>query len=135
VSPGGITLLVHNGAPSGPGKDCGASGTPGGYAGRAYELRLMRELGGTDGFSVGGRQFDGKYTAHGKEIWYEAKSGNYWQMLLNNPAKLQKFKSTTGQVRDIANSNGADFVIYSENPISSEVTDWLDKKGIRHEVR
>ncbi|MFI9387764.1 polymorphic toxin-type HINT domain-containing protein [Kutzneria sp. NPDC052558] len=64
VSSGGLTVLVHNG-PSPNSKDCGK---PGVYAGRAYELRLMKELGSTDGFTSGGRQFDGRYTTNSKEM-------------------------------------------------------------------
>jgi hypothetical protein len=129
VSPGGITLLVHNGASN---KDCGSANVP---SGRIYELRLMKELGAADGFKAGKRQFDGKYTANGKEIWYEAKSGNYWQLALSDPKVLAKFQGNAGEELKIANSNGADFMIYSENEIPQEIRNWLDKKGIKYEVR
>ncbi|MFI9387762.1 hypothetical protein [Kutzneria sp. NPDC052558] len=84
---------------------------------------------------MGGRQFDGKYTANGKEIWYEAKSGNYWQLVTNNPDKWQDFTSTMGRLKRITDSNGKDFMLYSENQIPDQVTDWLKKKGIPYEVR
>jgi hypothetical protein len=124
-----------SGTAAGGARGVGAPGTPGGYAGRPYELKLMEELGGTDGFSVGGRQFDGKFELDGRSVWYEAKSGAALKKAADEPKLLEKFKSTTGQQAKIARENDADFKLYSENPIPDSVTSWLDRKGISYEVR
>jgi hypothetical protein len=51
-------------------------------------------------------------------------------MLNNNPARMAKFKSTTGSQLRIARENGARFEVISENPIPRNITNWLDAKGI-----
>ena len=83
-------------------------------------------------FSWGGRQFDGSYGDiwGAQAIWYEAKSGNFWQMLETNTKALNKFhsNSNTGDQARIARSNGNAFEVISENPIPANITQWLDKK-------
>ncbi|BCJ43475.1 hypothetical protein GCM10010168_42150 [Actinoplanes ianthinogenes] len=114
----------------------GASGTPGGYAGRSYELKLKEQFKGEDGFSEGGRQFDGRYVKEdGGKVWYEAKSGEAFDRMLEKPELLEKFKANTGQQRKIAEENGAEFKVYSENPIPDSIASWLTKKQISFEVR
>ncbi|WP_436787584.1 RHS repeat-associated core domain-containing protein [Yinghuangia sp. YIM S10712] len=100
--------------------------------GLAYEDRLVQELGGSGSFSTGGRQFDGAFTPEGasRETWYEAKSGEFWQMLDNNPKAQAKFFSNEGQKLQIATANNADYMVVSERPIPAHYADWLTKKGI-----
>ncbi|MEU6736622.1 putative T7SS-secreted protein [Streptomyces physcomitrii] len=104
--------------------------------GLEYENFLHRRLGGGDGFSEMGRQFDGAYIdAHtGKGTWYEAKSGEFWNNIIENPARQSKFFSTEGQKLGIAQTAGIDYRVISENPIPDRITRWLDKKGIPWEV-
>ena len=62
----------------------------------------------------------------GKELWYEAKSGNFW----NDPKRIQSFMNKAGEQLREATGAGADFMVISENSIPEQVTNWLDKKGI-----
>ena len=57
--------------------------------GKAFEDFLVKKLGGKGSFKAGGREFDGVV----RNIWYEAKSGNYWERLLESEQKLNKFGS------------------------------------------
>ncbi|MDJ1137627.1 putative T7SS-secreted protein [Streptomyces iconiensis] len=101
-------------------------------SGDAYEKHLQEKLGGGNGFSEGGRQFDGAFvdSATGRGTWYEAKSGNFWENVQDNPKRAAKFFSTEGQKLDIANGKGIDYQVISEKPIPEKITNWLDKKGI-----
>jgi hypothetical protein len=99
--------------------------------GRAYEEYLQQKVGGEDGFQVGGRDFDGSYTADdGADTWYEAKSGNYWDKLGDNAKMMSKFKSNLGDARRIAAENGKSYELISEKPIPESVTRWLSQNGI-----
>ena len=60
--------------------------------------------------------------------WWEAKSGNYWSMLEENPNKLTKFKSDMGDRLRIATENGATYEIFSNTPIPESIKQWLTKK-------
>jgi RHS repeat-associated protein len=112
-----------------------ASPAAGDYAGRPFELRLISELGGVDGFSIGGRQFDGAFAQDGQIVWYEAKSGEAWNNMLNTVKAMEKFKGNTGQQAQIAASNGRRFQIFSDTPIPDKIASWLDSKGISYMVR
>jgi hypothetical protein len=100
--------------------------------GIAYENYLQERLGGEESFSTGGRQFDGKLPSDGSnpETWFEAKSGNYWDLATKDGSVLAKFKSSAGQQLQIAQQNGAKFMVVSENPIPQSIIDWLTTKGI-----
>jgi hypothetical protein len=63
-------------------------------------------------------------------LWYEAKSGDYWKLIDNNPAKLERFRGTMPEARNIAAQNGKDFKIISNTPIPQHTKDWLSSKGI-----
>lgn len=62
--------------------------------------------------------------------WWEAKSGGYWELLENDPSKLEKFKSDMGHRLAIAKENGATYELFSNSPIPESIKIWLDKKGI-----
>ena len=97
-----------------------------GLIGHDFEDYLSRTIGGEGSFSVGGRDFDGGIGNR----WWEAKSGNYWSMLEENPNKLAKFKSDMGDRLRIATENGATYEIFSNTPIPESIKQWLTKKGI-----
>ena len=62
--------------------------------------------------------------------WWEAKSGNYWELLQKNPAALNKFKSDMGHRLRIATQNGATYELFSNTPIPESIKQWLLDKGI-----
>ncbi|MGA5629561.1 RHS repeat-associated core domain-containing protein [Streptomyces cellulosae] len=105
-------------------------------SGDSYEVALQEKLGGGGGFSEKGRQFDGAYVdpKTGRGTWYEAKSGRFFESTLKDPKRLTKFYSTEGQKSGIAKEFGIDYKVISENPIPTQITNWLDKKGIPWEV-
>lgn len=97
-----------------------------GLIGHDFEDYLSKNIGGEGSFSVGGRDFDGGIGSR----WWEAKSGNYWSMLEENPNKLAKFKSDMCDRLRIATENGATYEIFSNTPIPESIKQWLTKKGI-----
>ena len=94
--------------------------------GRDFENYLNDTLGADGSFSVSGREFDGGVGNH----WWEAKSGNYWDMLEDNPSMLAKFKSDMGNRLRIATDNGAMYELFSNTPIPESIKQWLIEKGI-----
>jgi hypothetical protein len=94
--------------------------------GRLFEEQLQERFGGTGSFKVDGREFDGAF----ENIWYEAKSGQYWDVLTSSTAKLEDFKSAMGQRLNIAKQHGAQLKLFSNSPIPQFIKDWLTKKGI-----
>ena len=99
---------------------------PKGLIGHDFEEYLTKSVGGDGSFSVGGRDFDGGLGSR----WWEAKSGEYWDMLADNPDKLAKFKSDMVDRLKIATDKGATYELFSNTPISDSVKSWLTKKGI-----
>jgi len=99
-------------------------------AGYDYEQHLEDHFGGSGEFKEGQRTFDGKYTTDDGEVWYEAKSGRFWE----DEGRIAKFKSQAGQQQQIAKANGADFHVYSEKDFPDGVTKWMDKKNIPYQV-
>lgn len=107
-----------------------------------YEMFLMDKLetipgeGGRPGFKGVKRQFDGKYldADSGVEIWYEAKSGAYWDGLNADPAKMGTFKSKLGEARREAADAGASFKVISEVTIPENIAAYLTKKSVPWEV-
>ena len=79
-------------------------------------------------FKAGGREFDGALGTR----WWEAKSGNYWNMIMRDPAKILKFKSDMGERLAIAKKNGATYDLHSNTYIPKEIKEWLKKKGIAY---
>ena len=102
--------------------------SPHGLIGVAFENYLKENLGGSGSFSVNGREFDGN--GYGGKRWYEAKSGQYWEMCMSNNEKLGKFQSTAGDCRKIAEDNGATYEIISNVPIPQSIKEWLQSKNI-----
>ncbi len=97
-----------------------------GLIGHDYEDFLTENIGGNGSFSMGGRDFDGGLSNR----WWEAKSGQYWDMLEDDPKMLEKFKSDMGDRLRIAKENDATYELFSNTPISDKVKEWLSKKGI-----
>ena len=97
-----------------------------GLIGHDFEDYLSKTIGGEGSFSAGGRDFDGGIGNR----WWEAKSGDYWSMLEENPSKLAKFKSDMGDRLRIATENGATYELFSNTPIPESIKEWLTKKGI-----
>jgi hypothetical protein len=103
-----------------------------GLIGPEFEDFLVRSVDGAEGsFKMGGREFDGRVGSR----WWEAKSGEYWDMVMSDPKNLTKFKSDIGARGSIARGNGATYEVVSNTPIPPEVKAWLDAKGYGfHEV-
>lgn len=62
-------------------------------------------------------------------MWYEAKSGRFWELANENPKVMEKFKSNLGDARRIAEAGGHRFALISENAIPENITKWLAKKN------
>ena len=75
--------------------------------GHDFEDYLTKNIGGEGSFSKGGRDFDGGIGNR----WWEAKSGGYWDLIMNNSKKLELFKSSMGDRLKIAKNNGATKVL------------------------
>ncbi|MFJ5029498.1 RHS repeat domain-containing protein [Streptomyces sp. NPDC088560] len=126
----------------GPAAEAPSKGRLAQESGDSYELELMRKLGGEPGpngkpgFQVGGRDFDGKYMLPdgSREMWYEAKSGAYWDRANSNDRVMNKFKSNLGSQKRIASENGAEFMVISENNIPANIREFLDKKEVPYAV-
>jgi RHS repeat-associated protein len=106
--------------------DAKAAEAASGLIGKDFEAFLNRNLGGNGSFKVGGREFDG---GNGTR-WWEAKSGQYWNMIENNTKEMAYFKSTMGERLSIAGQNGATFELHSNTPIPGGIQEWLTRKGI-----
>ena len=100
--------------------------SPKGLIGHDFEDYLTNNIGGNGSFSRCGREFDGAVGTR----WWEAKSGQYWDMLQNEPRKLQRFKEDMGDRLRIAKDNGATYELFSNTPIPNSIKEWLTKKGI-----
>ncbi|WP_179300364.1 hypothetical protein, partial [Snodgrassella alvi] len=101
-----------------------------GLIGKDFENYLHQTLGGKGSFKNQGREFDGAYGPN-NSIWYEAKSGRYWQDHAQAGSKgFEKFKSDVGSHASIAKQNGASFEVHSNTPIPQHVKDWLTSKNI-----
>ncbi len=100
------------------------AGTAKGLIGKDFEDFLTKKIGGYGSFSIGGRDFDGGLGNR----WWEAKSGQYWNMLESNPNNVLKFKSDMGDRLKIAIDNGATYELFSNTSIPQTIKDWLTKK-------
>ncbi|WP_255556784.1 hypothetical protein [Gilliamella sp. ESL0441] len=101
-----------------------------GLVGKDFENYLNQTLGGKGSFTFKGREFDGAYGPN-NSIWYEAKSGRYWQDHAQAGSKgFEKFKSDVGSYASIAKQNGTSFEVHSNTPIPQHVKDWLTSKNI-----
>jgi hypothetical protein len=98
-----------------------------GLIGKEFEDFLFQKLGGKGSFKVKSREFDGAIG----NVWYEAKSGQYWDMLQSSQSKLNKFKSDMGNRLHIACENGATYELHSNTPIPPNIKNWLVKKNIK----
>ncbi|SFW97607.1 filamentous hemagglutinin, partial [Pseudomonas sp. NFPP09] len=113
-----------------PGVMYSEDGAAKGLIGQDFENYLYKELGGKPSFSTKGREFDGAYGAN-NSIWYEAKSGRYWEDHAQAGSKgFDKFKSDVGAHARIAKDNGASFEVHSNTPIPQHAKEWLSSKGI-----
>ena len=100
--------------------------------GQAFEDQLQKQFGGRGRFTAKSptesREFDGAVG----NIWYEAKSGEFWNKLLESPKKLDDFKADMGRGLKVANANGASYEMYSNTPIPQIIKEWLTRKGIKY---
>ncbi len=99
--------------------------------GKAFEDLLVQKFGGKGSFKArgnvsGAREFDGAVG----NVWYEAKSGKYWDMLLSSEEKFGKFRSDMGDRLRICRDHGATYELHSNTSIPQPVKDWLNKQGI-----
>jgi hypothetical protein len=102
-----------------------------GLIGHGYEDFLAKSIDGASGaFKAGGREFDGAYD--GGKIWFEAKSGRYWEDIVSSEKGLAKFKSDMGDRLRIATENNATYELFSNTVIPNDVKEWLTKKGIKY---
>lgn len=97
-----------------------------GLSGVEYEVYILNTLGGRGSFKLKNREFDGAIG----NMWYEAKSGNYWNMLMENSANFSKFTSDMGARLKIAQQNNAEYHLFSNVPIPAKIQNYLNKKGI-----
>jgi hypothetical protein len=97
------------------------------WTGRGYERYVQRVLDADDGFSVGGRQFDGSWKSLFGEVWLEMKT-------FIKPDKIAQAKSQIGQQYRIATDNGVGYMVVSPSPLPAEVVDYLSKMGIDHMI-
>ncbi len=97
-----------------------------GKVGVELEDHLEEAFRGKGSFKVSGREFDGVVG----NIWYEAKSGNYWSSDYGRQG-FQKFKSDMGARFNIAKENGKEYHLISNTPITNEAKEWLIQKGIK----
>ncbi len=102
------------------------AGSAKGLIGKDFEDFLTKQLGGNGSFSKMGRDFDGGIG----DKWWEAKSGQYWDMIMKDQAKIVKFKSDMGARLKIAKDKGATYELYSNTPIPEAIKDWLTQKGM-----
>ena len=98
--------------------------------GKKFENKLQKQLGGCSSFRgkslTDSREFDGAYG----NIWYEAKSGNFWNNLIRTN-RIGDFKSDMGRGLAIAKANGATYELHSNTPIPQIIKDWLIQQGIK----
>ncbi len=100
-----------------------------GLIGHDFEHYLHKVIGGESKYikgSTAGRDFDGVFGNR----WYEAKSGNYWNKLLQNKSMELNFKQKMSEGLKIAQENGASYELFSNSPIPDSIKKWLTKKGI-----
>lgn len=97
-----------------------------GLIGKEFEEFLAKKLGGEGSFKIAGREFDGAID----NVWYEAKSGQYWDFISSASSNLSKFKSDMGARLNIASQNGKSYELHSNTPIPQTIKDWLTEKGI-----
>ena len=100
-----------------------------GLIGHDFEHYLHEVIGGESKYIKGttaGRDFDGVFGNR----WYEAKSGNYWNKLVQNKSIELNFKQKMSEGLKIAQENGASYELFSNSPIPDSIKKWLIKKGI-----
>ena len=100
-----------------------------GLVGHDFEDYLHNVIGGESRYikgSTAGRDFDGVFGNR----WYEAKSGNYWNKLLQDKSIELKFKQKMAEGLKIAQEYGATYEVFSNSPIPDSIKEWLTKKGI-----
>lgn len=97
--------------------------------GSDFEDYLHEVIGGESKYikgSTAGRDFDGVFGNR----WYEAKSGNYWNRLLQDKTIEIKFKRKMAEELNIAQEYGATYELFSNSPIPDSIKEWLIQKGI-----
>ena len=99
-------------------------------SGKEFEDFLQKQLGGKGSFTAkaptASREFDGAIG----NIWYEAKSGKFWDELMKSQGKIDDFKADMGRGLKVANANGASYELHSNSPIPQPIKEWLTKGGL-----
>lgn len=96
--------------------------------GISYEGQVKQKLIAQPGFKISGREFDGKYSSGGDEIWYEAKYLNFWGNTALND--VNTWKSKFGQLKSIASQNGKSFEVITEGQIPQVFKSYFNANGI-----
>ncbi|SFK16906.1 Haemagluttinin repeat-containing protein, partial [Pseudovibrio ascidiaceicola] len=104
--------------------------------GKAFEEFLQRTL--NNGREVGvkktpysSRDIDASYTDDfGREVWVEAKSGEYWNYIASDDAAMNKFKSDMARGKQVADYHMKAYELHSNTPVPQKLKSWLLKKGI-----
>ena len=108
------------------------------YSGVAYEKFLINKLNG----KAGGTMYVNGPGTTSRDIdvvvgnWYiEAKTGEYWNLLMSNSKKYDKFQSDMGRglkVIEGASGGKGSYHIFSNSKIPDKIKKWLDKQGIKY---
>jgi len=88
--------------------------------GKDFENFLEKQLGGKGSFKAkspnASREFDGAVGS----VWYEAKSGKYWDI-----------KDDMLRGLNVTKYNGVRYELHSDTPIPPSIKDWLTENGIK----
>ena len=105
------------------------------HSGIAYEKFLINKLNGKAGGTIHGINSSREIDVVVGNWYIEAKSGEYWNLLLSDSKKLDKFKSDMGRgVTVVAEASGGkgSYHIFSNSKIPDKIKKWLDKKNIKY---
>ncbi len=98
--------------------------------GAAFELKTALQLEAQNikilefGRKVNSREID----IITKKLWIECKD---WGWNYADNAKLEKFFSTSGQIKKYANNEGVEYALASHGSIPKSIKDWLVSKNIK----
>lgn len=98
--------------------------------GQDFEDFLKQKLGGKGSFEINAKNTSREFDGAIGNIWYEAKAGKFWDLLLTSEKKLAKFKDDMGRGLSVAKECGALYELHSNTPIPPIIKEWLTKKGI-----
>ena len=99
--------------------------------GWAYEDHIHANYWGKENFKLGGREFDGAYGPNDR-VWYDAKSGAFWDDKTPGSPAFQEFTSKAASANKLARSHNAIFEYISEGPIPEHIKKYLRKQRISY---